>query len=586
MPNLSNKVNISLTLPDESTYIPSVWNEDLVVEITKQKDEVFYRKELSTACKFLQSDYEVLKLIELDPVDRCKKILFELNHNAGNIIQGYISMDDSSPDFYECIIESPVRADHPIDCIEEIWENKVNLLATPFTVSVEPLFGTLFEVQCTGDVTFSASASPDAVVDAVIEQLGEQDPCWQQFPPIQYYTPKLVTSNSIVEAPGGYQGTFNLTLIREDLETGVAPPAAAGWTLGAPGIYHRIPITNENMDSTVRDVDFTDGTFHREWVPNVEVVGESFDNGVRVETTFDMLLEDCPDLTFVSNFLQINQDGTNPSNGPYLEALLKLSNLIIFQKSDIIDADASNNASRSETTLKKYLTLWRDMLQLYPKVEGNIFRLEHISYYDDDTIGLDLTVGDYANQILGKLKYNYDKSEAYEREEFEWMDKVDILGFESRDIRYSEVCSDPGNKLSRKLEATTSLEYVRANPELTSKEGWFIIATEIVGGFKINEQSILGAGYYLNGCLSWKEIHEHYWRHNRLQPEGILNGDDTTFESYVFRRLYEKLEINMSIPDFLAWDYTKKVNTPLGLAEVRKAQYSLNNEVLTLELLF
>lgn len=121
---------------------------------------------------------------------------------------------------------------------------------------------------------------------------------------------------------------------------------------------------------------------------------------------------------------------------------------------------------------------------------------------------------------------------------------------------------------------------------LISKEGWFIVATNLIGGHTINEQSILGAGHYLNGCLSWKEIHEHYWRHNRLQPEGRLNGDDVTFESYVFRRLHEKLEINMSIPDFIAWDYTKKVNTFLGPAEVKKAQYSLNNEILTLELAF
>lgn len=589
MPTLSNKVTVTLTLPDESEYIPTIWDEDIVIEISKKKDEVFYRKSITTRHTFLKQDFDVINAIEEDPVERCKKILYSLDHEAGNVISGYISLEDSSPDRFRSKIEAPVRADNDIDCIETIWENKVNLLATPFTVTTEPLFGELEEVSCIGTVGFN-STNIETILSEVILQLSDEDQCiGEEDGPVELWTPRRVSSTSITDGDSFgtiYSGTFTIWMVREKLVSNTVPDG--DWTQDTidPFLWYRKPTTTENLD--LRDIDINlsgGGKYHREWDVDIEVVGSEFDNGVKLETTFDMLLDGCP-LMVVSDFFSINQDGTSPDNAAYNEAADKLQQLILFQKSDIIDSDASNNASKSETTLKKWLTLWRETFQAYHNVEGDNLRIEHISRFSTNEIGLDLTVEPYATQLLGMNQYSYDKSDNPERETFKWMDDVD-LRFESRDIIYSQVCSTPNVKQSIKLEATTALEYVRANPDLISKEGWFIMSTQfIAGGFKINQQAILGSGFYLNGALSWQEIHKYYWLHDRLQPEGKLNGDQTVFESSILKRIPTKIVINMSIAEFIAWDYTKKIETPFWTCELKKAQYSLNTEKLSLELLF
>jgi hypothetical protein len=105
----------------------------------------------------------------------------------------------------------------------------------------------------------------------------------------------------------------------------------------------------------------------------------------------------CTGLSVVSNWLDINADGTNPTNKYYDYAELNCKKLKIAQAFDIIrENQLQDSFGESGRLLVKDFI--HDLclifnLNIIPDVENSIIRIEHISYFTRK--GIDLTAKDY-----------------------------------------------------------------------------------------------------------------------------------------------------------------------------------------------
>jgi len=114
-------------------------------------------------------------------------------------------------------------------------------------------------------------------------------------------------------------------------------------------------------------------------------------------------------------------------------------------------------------------------------------------------------------------------------------------------LAQTEWCRFPDNRIGiaqvlpmgkRTYDAgiNTDILYI-ANPTNEDKvpdEGFVAIAADYVDagtGYYIinNEPGIITPTVTLNGALSWQNLHERYWRHNRSLLAGSMNDIATTF---------------------------------------------------------
>jgi hypothetical protein len=247
-------------------------------------------------------------------------------------------------------------------------------------------------------------------------------------------------------------------------------------------------------------------------------------------------------LTWTSIFFMNNPDTSDPV---YALTSLGVNNyvtldptwtaqLMIAQKSDIKDPLATNPATQGNITLKQLLTYLRYMFNVYYSVDAGVLKLEHISYFENYAVIVDLTT--YVTEQLGCNEYDHLKQEIPRRENFTWMESKQIYNddFRGVPIEYSEDCSSDGEKSYPVDRVTTDILFVTDWPDMIADDGFVIIATRLVSGtYYINvETGLLSGATKMNGHLSWANLQYNYHRHNRYLPSGNMNRVDENFISW------------------------------------------------------
>lgn len=208
----------------------------------------------------------------------------------------------------------------------------------------------------------------------------------------------------------------------------------------------------------------------------------------------------------------------------------KLKYLMIAQKSDIIRPSSSDQATIAMMSWNDLMNILKGMFEVYWDYDAgtNTINVEHKSFWSASA-GMDLR-----SQIIAKNnKFAYLKDKMPKYEKFSWMEALSV-NFIGQAIWYDSKCvnqDSESNSAQTILNVTTDLEYIQSNPLEISDEGFVVICNTYGGGVYTVERS-LGAYYdevRYNMHLSWANLHNSYFRHERVLPEGYLNGALTDF---------------------------------------------------------
>lgn len=178
------------------------------------------------------------------------------------------------------------------------------------------------------------------------------------------------------------------------------------------------------------------------------------------------------------------------ANNPISGAPFKV---FITQKSNILKGEYDRPAKKAETTLSDIMKMLRDTMKLYWFIDGDKFRIEHISYFinggsytGSGTVGIDLTKLRYAKSgQLMTWKTNtvkYDKTDLPSRFEFSWMDDTTntFSGFPI-DVKSNYVQEGKKEEV-RVSNFSSDVDYMLLSPGDFSQDGFALLGATQVGG--------------------------------------------------------------------------------------------------------
>jgi hypothetical protein len=295
-----------------------------------------------------------------------------------------------------------------------------------------------------------------------------------------------------------------------------------------------------------------------------------------------------------SDFFEMNPPGDAPGYVAGLNyvtgAANKVSNLMMAQKSDIIDPEASNPATRGMITFNEIATILKEMFQVYWFIDGDSLRFEHISYFNR-VVNPDfvLTGSTLRKWIIGKNAYTYEKDKMPKFERYKWSEaqNTDFVGYE---ISYDSACvnQDPKSNIKNHLpgNVTTDLIFINSDPDEINKEGFVMIANDLVGSTYVvaSEAGLITGLIKPNMHLSWANLHYNYHRHERVLLEGEMNNEPTNF---ITAKRTKKQE-NIPFPfccDASLNPLTDLITTYLGNGEINKLSLNLKTNMMTSDLL-
>ena len=331
-------------------------------------------------------------------------------------------------------------------------------------------------------------------------------------------------------------------------------------------------------------------------------VNSNIKNGFRLYDVLTLLLQkNCPNMKIVSDFFQWNPE--NPSTINYVTGLpSQINHLKIFQKSDIKRPNATNSATKAETN---FIKLFTDVLRIFNcgyYVDGNILRVEHISWFQREP-NLDLVQiakGSGQTTLNGTRRYSYDKTKLPKYEYFEWMDKSS-KEFDGTPIWYDNGCveddDDLAESLTNKIEyVTTDMLHCFVNSGSGSSEvtdaGFVIVATDSMNNV-IWLPNILEGGSLPNNVLSWPYLHRNFWMHGRSQIVGYMNTPvdeeepvGTLFSSSVPVKDQDPFVIRLCCDQISEFKPFGLQNSTMGWGEVKSAELNLNTDMMQFELMF
>lgn len=207
-----------------------------------------------------------------------------------------------------------------------------------------------------------------------------------------------------------------------------------------------------------------------------------------------------------------------------------LLDLLIFQKTDVLDYNGSEPATKGEISLKSITDDLRDQFQVYWFLDdAGKFRMEHLSYFQAQGV-YDLTTrADWKRYLVGTRAYEYNKSSM---PQFERLLFTEALGddFLKSEIEYTDPCVN--KQIGQNIKETTVSRFSNDLKALVtggsgSNTGFVLIAHR--NGEVIRATGGRTGTIQTNAPLAAANLVSAYWRHSRVLLSGKLDGSYTTF---------------------------------------------------------
>jgi len=281
-----------------------------------------------------------------------------------------------------------------------------------------------------------------------------------------------------------------------------------------------------------------------------------------------------------SEFFQINPD--SPFLTTYPTFPNKTSHNLLFQKSDVKRPDDFNNATKASTTWERFINALCRTYNLRYEITESHFRIEHVSWFSR-VIGLDTTIDRYKS-FFQSAKYSYLNEEMPEQEVISMMEQG-LGDFKGLPITYGGACFTKGKTNSISTEIfTTDVQYVLDNgvrdengddSGKVDDAGFVPMACELIGSdyYVLREAPVLDTKIRVNNPLAWAQLHRDYWKWERPQKNGFLNGVLTSFNSSLPTKKGEKITIPFCCDESLK--LTDFVKTKIGDAIIGEANFNL-----------
>ena len=546
----------------------------------QNEDKLSYEKKLSGKIMFVGEAFHRLKQME-NSVYRCEEqtltILKVCNGIEKVIFVGKISLNEAEFNLDKCQIVAKFSEDKTDKCIDYGKSVKVNLFQRIYnrlTVKTKTYQSILEELEC----STSGTSYPNTNY-----WCGTGNPNSGNWMLYEY---ELISDT--------YDTNTNYELsnkwIREIIEMDCAEIPDPEWVL----IEENCGTTGKKKFAKKPDL-INCVYLERGMISSkkCKILGfdnllNQIDNGVHfTDVVTELVKKSCPNLTIKSDFFQINPDNTSSIN--YVTGKKSTTkDIIIFQKSDVKRPTASGNASKLEIDLETMLEVLKTMFNVKWRIEGNVFRLEHVSYYSK-AVGTNVMSNELKKYFEGKRIYSYQSEKIPQKERFKFKEQQGADW--NMEIVYSGcVTNTKKNEVENIIdEAMTDVVFAMQNPSSDSKfvedTGFVLVSTKKIGNeYFINSESSTN-GTRLNNVFAWVQLVRDFHYYERPMKSGIVNGQKTNFITSIPTKKGDKFAIPLNVcqTDFNPDDF---VLTALGQGIVSSAKYRFNDSFLELDLIY
>lgn len=562
-----------------------------------------FRKKLTSDLVFQDNqrlgidDYTYLRAFEEDPDLRCSELLVALQFQCSGtwteFYRGKFSAGSCKWELGACVVTVKPETVDKYTCLLEKAKVKRNILQAAVVDASYVALPSLEFGTCT---TLGFIPTPLGDCDEFFGPGGTPSD-----PPIDGW--QGATTSQV--APGPSQVNFYW---RERVETecvggSPSPPPGVGWSMlqdncatTGTAIYVRQPLIswpfdppsagtivdgiNTPPDTTCQWVFMGMGGIDDPFTPDNDAVPYyvCIDSATQTEinrartlqSATEYIIEEsgCDLLGTRSDFFDWNAPGDAPgyvSGENYITGTTSQTDaLVILQKSDVIDPNASNPATIGEITFLEMMTALRVMFRCYWDIDDDGYvRIEHWHYWLYQQ-GLDLPVM-YDAKVIEPLTYTHlgDEIPRIERAVFMEAQGRDFVG---KDILYSGPCVNTEEvKEWSPGKITTDVSFIDTDPTSISKDGFVILAADLASGVyqTIVDVGAITGNFTSNAPLSWANLERDFWTWDRYLPTGNMNGADVAFDGYLPNIEQEQVSVTLCC-ELLTFDPSETVNTSLG----------------------
>lgn len=548
-------------------------NRGLVRQWEREGDTRAYRLKLVTKLLFRGEDYTYFR--DLYDAGDCEEVTLLIENKCGGEWatwhEGIVPVFTGDYNASRCEVAFEIKPNDVYECAKQGFDKRENWLDYAEPTTVKTLYGTVETISCIE--IGSNVASPSNTVKFFKK-------CWSTGTttspdpdPALAWRPIKHHQNTTFNTPTGFWRISGNTLWAREKATSVSSPPGGGW-INISGTTWVRPITiSFVVKSYSQDygVDWEATTINQSRVSNGRVLSDVLTAAV------DAL--DCNIDEVVSNFFNINPDATNPSNDAYDFAADNFSHLFFFQKSDIVRASASNDATRFTFSLREFFEEMK-LLNVFHAIEtdaGTVrLRIEHYTYFDGAN-GTDLTTLDGGRYIAGKDSFQVE-SEVPNFESFAYQESFRDK-FRTKRITYPAACATVQGDERTARQLCTDFGGLVENPD-AGLEGFFLLATYDIGG---GEYLMNTLGGEANGAFAWENVLPALWADGRFHMGATANVAGYAVNS--IKKTLQQSQITIKFCCGDTFEASELINTQLGWGEVKSAVQDTERGTLKIDLL-
>ena len=543
----------------------------------------FYRKKLSTKLLFKGADYTYFKTIYDGGACSSVTVLIELYCGSAwrEEYNGKIVIGQGSYHLDRCEVEYDIQPNDAYDCFKRVLKTPLNWLSLTDPVTAKPAYGTNELETCSfsgiefgsplGAKMFYKDCWSGGAFDTTEDPEPDASTKWR---PVQH--------DKVYDPDNTPELTIETVWAREAV-TQVGTPPGSNWVnIGGNDWVRPIPLGSVYVDSLFPYLTgdrYLYGFFnHSNTISNGRLLNDLLP---AVVTALG-----CASVTDVySDFLNITPPGDAPANDAYAWAGNYAESILLFQKSDIVNEDAANDATTLNMTLQDFLNSLRDAFNLYWSLEpigggDYALRIEHWTYYEAAN-GLDITALDGGVYTRGNNQFTAE-TQVPPAEVFRFQEAHSTRFLESQ-IQYPAACSDgEENIVYEQKDMSTDVGGLMNNPA-ASLQGFVLVST--VHDYGDGSYLIDNTNNILNGAMAWDELHDALWKYGRYHTEATSTASGT-FAVDTTRRFKEQQRFSFKYCcEATDFDPVQLLQSGLGWGQIKDIEHDTERDLMNVTLL-
>jgi len=585
---LTDEARFFLIYPNGEEVQVQIRNNSLEFEDAYNKDYGFEVKSLDTNIVFYD-DGENLTFQKIYQFDKnnfnCLSLKFRIEayyDDAWHFFWlGLLELHGAEWDHDSNTVSIKMATDDIFTCILQNHRIKKNLLDIVERVSVDTIVG---EIECRevvvkylpedGQIANESPSPPDGAAWGLT------------------FSESTFTQSLTIFIDSGREVEFRdvsreitAQFCREIWTESDPPSLSEGWIQDGDQYVRQLPLSSVKESRSVANLPNTfiegDTELHVRRVTTTimenEPIDYEADNLLTLESVMNFLTADCG-VTWKSDFFGWDPDNTHPSNGAYAYALDHYQNILMSQASDIIRADARNNATKMIFDFETIFKSLKAVFNVEILKDGDQLRIEHISFSSFNQ-NIDLTTDANRHFLRRKNKLSKESLDFPVIEEFNFKYPTGSPDFDDAEILYPATCSNDDPKKYDAPNCVTNIGYLYNNRNLIDDfdkmEDTFCLIASSNGSVSTAVGAISGI-HLLNGSLAFSNIVERLYIYERPQRRAMVNGKNMIFDSVIRLDEQKDLSIEMNLKDYATnFSLSEMMKTLFGWGEVRSAKYEM-----------